>query len=145
MFVGIMTLLYVEPINNSSMPIYISIKNCDVQKNKCKVNIENFNIEISLDKDIYYLKRFDINIVANDKADIESAHIYFKMKNMNMGKNYFVLKKTVSDNKLYLLQGTALLPICVTGRADWFSELEVVTKTNKYIIEFPIVVKKIVN
>ena len=60
------------------------------------------------------------------------------MNNMNMGVNRFLLKR---DNKS-IWKGKALLPICVTGRADWLSEIEILTTKNKYIISIPILVKK---
>lgn len=105
------------------------------------------NLEVSMDKNIYYLKKFNINIFIenNDHFHVESINVSFNMKNMNMGSNRFNLKKAISENNKEYWKGTALLPICVTGRADWFSELEVVTKQNKYIIEFPILVKKLVS
>ena len=130
--------------NNDRPPIKISVVNCNVQKKICKIELEQFNIEISMDKNIYYLKKFNVDIGVEIKEDtnIESIQIDFKMKNMNMGLNHFILNKIKSDNKKQNWHGSALLPVCVTGRADWFSELNIVTKQNKYIIEFPILVKK---
>lgn len=130
--------------NNDRPPIKISVVNCNVQQKICKIELEEFNIEISMDKNIYYLKKFNVNIWVESKevTNIESIQIDFKMKNMNMGVNHFILNKIKSDNKKQNWQGSALLPVCVTGRADWFSELNIVTKQNKYIIEFPILVKK---
>lgn len=130
--------------NNDRPPIKLSVVNCNVQQKICKIELEEFNIEISMDKNIYYLKKFNVDIWVESKEDtnIESIQIDFKMKNMNMGVNHFILNKIKSDNKKQNWQGSALLPVCVTGRADWFSELNIVTKQNKYIIEFPILVKK---
>lgn len=130
--------------NNDRPPIKISVGNCNVQQNICKVELEKFNIEISMDKSIYYLKKFNVDVWVESKQDtnIESIQIDFKMKDMNMGVNHFILNKMKSENKKQNWQGNALLPVCVTGRADWFSELTIITKQNKYIIEFPILVKR---
>ena len=95
-----------------------------------------------MDKDIYYLKRFSVLVENNEPHNIKSMKISFKMKDMDMGNNQFTLNKVKLINKKKSWKGDALLPICVTGRADWFSELEIITKENKYIIEFPIFVKK---
>jgi len=97
-----------------------------------------------MDKNIYYLKKFNVDIWVESKknTNIESIHIDFKMKNMNMGVNHFILNKIKSENKKQKWQGKMLLPVCVTRRADWFSELAVITKQKKYILEFPILVKK---
>ena len=62
-----------------------------------------------------------------------------------MGVNRFLLKKTNFRNEKQKWQGKALLPICVTGRADWVSELEVVTQKSKYVFSFPIFVKQASN
>ena len=64
------------------------------------------------------------------------------MKNMNMGVNRFKLIKPSSKNIKKLWTGKALLPVCITGRADWFAELELISKKKKYMISFPISVKQ---
>ena len=142
----VITVLYVTQTDekNNLPSIKISFGNCNVQQKKCKVESEKFNIEISMDKSIYYLKKFNVDVWVESKQDtnIESIQIDFKMKNMNMGVNHFILNKIKSENKKQNWQGNALLPVCVTGRADWFSELNIITKQNKYILEFPILVKK---
>lgn len=142
----VITVLYVTQTaeNNDLPPIKISVGNCNVQQKKCKVEFEKFNIEISMDKNIYYLKKFNVDVWVENKegTNIESIQIDFKMKDMNMGVNHFILNKMKSENKKQNWQGNALLPVCVTGRADWFSELTIITKQNKYILEFPILVKK---
>ena len=122
----------------------IPVENCNTQKQTCIVNLDELKIGISLDKNIYYLKKFDVSIWTEVKKnyDIDSIYIDFKMNNMNMGVNRFMLLKVNSENNKQQWQGTALLPICVTGRADWFSELEVVTKQTKYILTFPLNVKR---
>ena len=130
--------------NNDRPPIKISVGGCNVQQKKCKVELEKFNIEISMDNNIYYLKKFKVAVWLETKegTNIESIQIDFKMKNMNMGVNHFILNKMESENKKQNWQGNMLLPVCVTGRADWFSELIIITKQNKYIFEFPILVKR---
>ena len=130
--------------NNDRPPIKISVGDCNVQQKICKVDLEEFNIEISMDKSIYYLKKFNVDVWVESKesTNVESVQIDFKMKNMNMGVNHFILNKMKSENKKQKWQGNMLLPVCVTGRADWFSELAVITKQKKYILEFPILVKK---
>ena len=64
---------------------------------------------------------------------------------MNMGVNRFSLRKAEIKNQKQKWQGKALLPVCVTGRADWLAELEVVTNQSKYIIAIPLSVKQASN
>ena len=145
-FIAIVMLnIIIQPSEKyDQLPIKISIDKCNVQQKKCKLELGRFNVEISMDKNIYYLKKFNVDIWLESKENtiIESIQVNFKMKNMNMGVNHFILNKIKSDNKKQNWQGSALLPVCVTGRADWFSELNIVTNQNKYIMEFPVLVKK---
>lgn len=129
--------------NNKLSSIKVSIGDCNVQQKQCKAELKEFDIEISMDKNIFYLKKFNVDVWAENKGstNIESIQVDFKMKNMNMGINHFILNKIKSENKKQNWKGSALLPVCVTGRADWFSELTISTKQNKYILEFPILVK----
>ena len=133
--------------NNPLKVVKITVKECNAQKQVCITETDEFKLGILLDENIFYLKPFNVKIWTENKDDIniESVQIDFKMKNMNMGVNRFLLKKINSKDKKQKWQGKALLPICVTGRVDWFSELEVVTKQSKYIFSFPISVKQASN
>lgn len=124
--------------------IRFSLENCNAQKQACNVELGEINIKIFFDDNIYYLKPFNISVWTENKKEenIESVEIEFKMKNMNMGFNRFQLTSIPSENNKMRWQGTALLPICVAGRADWFSELEVVANGKKYILTIPLVVKR---
>ena len=124
--------------------IRLQVDKCNAQKQKCSVNLNGHKIRISFDENVFYLKPFYISVSDenNDSNNIESIQIDFKMKNMNMGVNRFLLEKIHSENNQPFWKGKALLPICVTGRADWVSELNIVTKDYNYIISLPLLVKK---
>lgn len=118
----------------------VLVENCRVQEKPCVVNIDDLKLHVSFAQNIYYLKPFNIVISATDDSDISSIQLDFKMKNMEMGVNRFQLKRDIKKPGHW--QGKALLPVCVTGRADWYSELEVTTKKGRYQIILPIVVKQ---
>jgi len=118
----------------------VLVENCRVQDKPCIVNIGDLNLRISFAKNIYYLKPFNIAISAVDDSNINSMQVDFKMKNMDMGVNQFQLKRDIKKPGYW--HGKALLPICVTGRADWYSELDVTTKKGRYQIILPILVKQ---
>ena len=124
--------------------VYRTLENCNVQENKCKVNIEKIYFNIVMDKDIFYLKKFNVDVFVDNefKEKIKSIKVYFKMKNMNMGNNVFVLNKLLLKKERQNWNTAAVLPICVSGRADWVAALEVIIENKIYIIEFPIQVKK---
>jgi len=118
----------------------VFVENCQVQDNPCVVNIDDLKINVSFEKNIYYLKPFNMSISTLNASDLTSIYVDFKMKNMDMGVNRFQLKRDIQ--KFGYWQGIALLPICVTGRADWYSELEVTTKKGRYQIILPIFVRQ---
>jgi len=120
--------------------IQVFFENCQVQDNPCVVTVDDLKIYISFEKNIYYLKPFNISISTLNTSDLTSIYVDFKMKNMDMGVNRFQLKRDPQKSGYW--QGIALLPICVTGRADWYSELEVTTKKGRYQIILPIFVKQ---
>ena len=147
--ISILLFLKIESSKDEKMLsiIKVPLLNCKVQKQNCKTEVDALKVEVAFDKDIFYLKPFNFSVRTKIKGnnEIYSIKINFKMKNMDMGINRFSLKNINKENNEQLWQGTALLPICVTGRADWFSELDVVTKNTKYVVSFPITVKQAKN
>lgn len=132
---------------NKSTEIEIQVLKCKPQKQTCEIVTEDFNIEISLNENIFYLKPFIISVLIENKLNdsIESVQIDFKMKGMNMGVNRFMLTQKSIKDKKQEWEGNALLPICVAERADWFAEFEIVTKMKKYIFSVPVNVKQVSN
>ena len=124
--------------------VKIQPKNCNLESKECVVELNEIKVKILFDENIYYLKPFNVSVMNENlnNLKLESIYVDFKMNNMNMGVNRFLLK---NDDDKSIWQGKALLPICVTGRADWLSEIELATKTNKYLISLPISVKKLPN
>lgn len=152
LIIFIITVVFVKKFNGVSdkierKVIAVPISNCNPQKTICKMKLDKLNMEVSFDKNIFYLKPFNISIKTDKKEhiDIDFIQIDFKMKGMDMGLNRFKLRKASSEDNKQVWRGTALLPVCVTRRADWYSELEVVTKESKYVFTFPIVVKQAAN
>ena len=127
--------------------IYVPLEKCKSQQPICEAELNELNVKISFEKDIYYLQPFMISVLTENKAsiEIESIHVDFKMEGMDLGLNRFRLSKVSYNNKKQKWTGKAILPICVTGRADWFSVIEVVTKQNKYLLSVPVLVKQPVN
>lgn len=129
---------------NDMIPVYVSTADCAIQEKKCQISLGEINFNILMDENIYYLKKFNVDVFVESKFknNIKSIKVSFKMKNMNMGVNAFTLNKVLADKQNETWKANAILPICVSGRADWVSELEVIIKNNKYILVFPVQVKK---
>ncbi len=135
------------PVDINHKPqVVIPVDNCNAQLEKCELKLDELNIEVLFDKNIYYLKKFKV-LVWLDNKEIESIYIDFKMNNMTMGVNRFKLEKSNQNknNNKQLWVTKALLPVCITGRADWLAELEVITDTKKYIFSLPLMVKRVNN
>ena len=124
--------------------VIIQPNNCTIESKECVVELNGSKVNILFDENIFYLKPFNVFITNQnlENLKLESIQIDFKMNNMNMGVNRFLLK---NDKNKSTWEGKALLPICVTGRADWISEIELITKNNKYLISLPVLVKKTPN
>jgi len=133
------------PIENIKEKVIINVspEKCNIESKVCIIEKMDFKIKISFDDNIYYLKPFVVSVIDENKVNnkLESIQVDFKMKNMNMGVNRFMLKKSILKNNVQLWQGKALLPICVTGRADWISEFDLQTKNKNYSIRLPVQVK----
>lgn len=122
--------------------IKMPIENCMPQERICNIKINDIEVSVSFEKEIFYLKPFKVSLFSENKNSngIDAVYIDFKMRNMDMGVNRFLLSGTDSKNNKQNWQGKALLPICVTGRADWYSELEIIIDKKKYIVSFPFTV-----
>ena len=131
--------LNTQALFNDNVVVEISALECKPQIQSCKIVTEDFNIEISLNENIFYLKPFNVFVQTEVKTnfDIEFIQIDFKMEGMNMGVNRFLLTKKNNNDKKKVWNGKALLPICVARRADWFAELEIVTKQKQYFLSIP--------
>ena len=116
---------------------------CDIQKGVCQLTVNNTKIKVYTAKNIYYLKPFDflVTVEKNEGFDIDSIYVDFKMNNMNMGVNRFKLQS--EDGRLW--QGKALLPVCVSGRAEWLAEVDIMAAETQHRFLFPIIVEKTEN
>ena len=123
--------------------ININSGNCKIQTELCNFNIDGLQLSISSDKAIQYLKPFLIvvNTSTSHNSNLKKIQIEFKMNGMDMGVNRFLLSKKNINNK-ESWQGKALLPICVTGRADWIAEFSLYIKDSIFILSLPISVRK---
>lgn len=146
--VVILLLLNIYWLNdNKNKPVAsLILDDCNAQLQKCSTSFDDVNIDISIDENIFYLEKFNVSILTESaKINIENISIDFKMKNMNMGLNRFWLMKKSTHNKKQVWLGKALLPVCITGRADWFAEVTIVTNEKNYILSFPVLVKRVRN
>ena len=118
--------------------ITLPVSKCNPQNKICNVKHKDLTIDISLDKNIFYLKPFNVSVLSNNKVDIEHIYIDFKMKKMKMGLNRFILKNKGSQEWL----GVVILPVCIAGRSDWIATVDIHTIKYRFILTFPVSIDK---
>ena len=125
----------------------INIQNaiCRAEENTCVVENKMFKLKLKMDSRIYYLSAFNVtaNSEVKGKNQIKKIQLDFKMKGMDMGVNRVLLKPGQQENNIQQWTGSGLLPICVSGRADWVAELEIYMNQTRYRLQFPVIVHKI--
>jgi len=102
----------------SEKPV-VFISDCDLGKEKCKVNLAESELEIAIHGEIKALQIFTISIIDDDNL-IEHANVDLKMKAMDMGKNRFAFVKS----GVHSWKSDVVIPVCTTGRRDWLFEFE---------------------
>lgn len=141
--IGVLLLAYINVSDNKEIIAtkYLKSPGCHVQTNDCEININGSKLIISFDNNIYYLKPFSFSVLSEINLSIKSITMDFRMKNMEMGVNRFSMTNATSDNKQYW-QGKALLPVCITGRADWYAEMSIQLENIRYIVNLPLNIEK---
>lgn len=96
-------------------------------------------IALSLGPDVESLERFPlrVDVEASDET-VESVTVEFVMKGMEMGLNRYRL--SASEDGAW--EGTAVLPVCSSGRLDWLATVTVSTQGGRWVAVFPFVTKK---
>ena len=119
--------------------ITIQVNDCQLQQNPCQVQAGEVAFDISAPQNIFYLEPFVVQLrLQNDSAAPRSIEADFTMQNMQMGLNRFKFQPEANAKRW---SAKAVLPVCVTGRADWQMELRVVSDGAQYRLLFPIEVR----
>lgn len=124
--------------------IKISFEDCNPQKQECNVELDDLKLKILFDKDIFYLKPFNVSVSSENTRNnnVESVYIEFKMKNMDMGINRFKLMSINNSNQKQSWIAKAILPVCVNGRSDWVATILMKIDNAHYRLSFSFEVRK---
>ncbi len=133
-----------QPQPTKKLPVKQLISECLPQQQKCQFSIEQLNFSLEYSKDIYYLKPYQVRLYTEEKDGhlIKQATIDFQMKNMPMGINRFVLKKAGLKEGKQQWQSQIILPVCVTGRVDWYAQVDIVMDGVDYRVITPVIVQR---
>ena len=97
--------------------------NCSTltQPGGCSVNVDGLEIRFGILGEPKPLAPFQIWLTLPDSTDTQKAEARFTMEGMDMGFNLYTLRPDDQG----VLRATVTLPICVTGRRDWYMILDV--------------------
>lgn len=103
----------------------LSKSGCDVTRTPCPAFDGNISILLTLGDMPVGLKSFPVDVLIEglNQYEVKKVIVSFAMKNMFMGKQQKTLKWNAAVKKW---QGMAILPICSTGRRDWYVTVEVI-------------------
>lgn len=110
------------------------VKGCDAARASCSLHADDGTVVmLTLGPGLVPLKPFavaaDVSGVVPDK---DSVIADFQMVGMDMGMNRYRL--THSDGAW---RANVTLPVCMSGRVDWFALIEFTAKGNSYRAKFP--------
>ena len=97
--------------------------NCSTltQPGCCSVNVDGREIRFGMLGEPKPLAPFQIWLTLPDSTETQKAEARFTMEGMDMGFNLYTLRPDDQG----VLRATVTLPICVTGRGDWYMILDV--------------------
>ncbi len=124
-------------VDNKTEDVIVLPQQCYPQQQLCKFNVQALEMGVVFSKKVVYLQPFDIKVIqySKDGGGIEQPQISFQMKNMNMGLNRYNLQASAALSEW---KTRAVLPVCVSGRADWLAELEFVYQGKYYKLVYPL-------
>lgn len=134
-------LLNKEPVDNTPAITLKSAQLCNLNQQSCIAGLDNKKIELSLQRPVRYLTKFQAaaRVSGFENPGINKVIIDFTMPGMDMGINRFALQETSTPNQW---QGTAILPVCITGRMDWQVKVFVATNETDYTATYKLTVEK---
>ena len=97
--------------------------NCSTltQLGGCRVSVDGREIRFGMLDEPKPLAPFHIWLELPDSLEAQKAEARFTMEGMDMGFNLYTLRPDDQG----VLRATVTLPICVTGRRDWYMILDV--------------------
>jgi len=108
---------------------------CDVAGRACLVEDPSITLRLKLVPPVEALKPFAVDAAIHlaDAARPTSVEISFSMADMDMGRNRYRLEPADKGH----WTGTAVLPICASGRVDWSATVNVRTDEKHWQASFP--------
>ena len=108
---------------------------CDSAQRACRARGEDIELELRLGPPVLPMQDFEIQLRSMRGALAADAQVevQFQMRAMDMGHNRYRLVADADG----VWRGRAMLPVCSSGRSDWFAQLEISAGDRRWQAELP--------
>lgn len=110
---------------------------CPLLEQACTARGKGGELRLFLQPPVRPLQAFEVVLVSHLGEMPDAVQVEFRMPGMMMGLNRFSLKQDATDSGRW--HGTAMLPVCVSGRSDWVAEVSVRQGEHRLLARFPFV------
>lgn len=139
--VGLIALWALRPGMEVSSPTATPLQiemDCDSALRVCAARSDALDIALQLGPPVRPMQAFEIQVRslrgplgADARVDVQ-----FQMRAMDMGINRYRLAIAADG----VWRGTAILPVCASGRSDWIAQLDIRAGGRHWIAELPFTV-----
>jgi hypothetical protein len=111
---------------------------CDSARQTCRARGGDLEIELRLGPPVLPMEAFDIQLqsMRGDLGTQARIDVQFQMRGMDMGLNRYRLDRDADG----VWRGRALLPVCASGRSDWYAVIGIAQDGRRWVAEIPFVV-----
>jgi hypothetical protein len=107
------------------------VVDCDLSQQGC--TLEGYQLEF--ERPVKPLTLLKARLLS--EHPIDSAVLYLEMKDMDMGINRFTFRQVGQG----AWEADMIIPVCATGRRDWFASLVILADGKHQRLVFPFTVK----
>lgn len=115
-------------------PEVLEAPSCNAAAQPCVMTHSDVEVTLELGPKMRSLVAFPV-LVQVTGMSLQRVDVRFDMQGMSMGMNRFQLQETGSGQ----WSGESMLPVCWTGRRDWFATVELHGKSQNFDVVFQFV------
>ncbi len=105
---------------------------CEPRGRACETAGEGVRISLELPPRVPYLARFPVTVRVGGLGAVTGVRVRFIMEGMDMGVQPVALRRAAAGT----WHGTAVLPVCASGRRDWTAEVEAAAGNGRWRARF---------
>ena len=138
---GIGTLVWWSELRQSRVvderaEVVLPTPSCNPRGIFCLARGKPWSLSLEIDRDASYLSPFSVRVklFGFARGEVQSVRVRFSMADMYMGENRVVLTPVAGGSEW---TGSAVLPVCLTGRRDWLATVVVEGAERVVSADFP--------